>query len=220
LAYASAVDLRWIARQLRSLPKRSSPDLRLAVIIGVVGTMIVTLASPGRRGLVAVLSLAMAVLVSLALFEFHDRVLERETSAAIEASNVRVREAERKLAEAENQHKSDLDSARARKMADYELQVEAAETARDEAVRSASQTKVWADDVVSKIRLERDEALIERDSANGKAAAALEEAGQIKRHAELLGETAREIAREAGRTPHAATPLPPPAPPIGRVPLP
>jgi hypothetical protein len=53
-------------------------------------------------------------------------------------------------------------------------------------------------DVVSKIRLERDEALSERDSANGKVTAALEEARQIKRHAELLDETAREIAREAG----------------------
>jgi hypothetical protein len=126
---------------------------------------------------------------------------------------VRVRETERKLAEAERQHKSDLDSARARKIADYELQVDEAETARDEAVRSAGQAKGWGEDVVSKIRLERDEALSERDSANGKATAALEEARQIKRHAELLDETAREIAREAGRTPTAATPPAPPLPP-------
>jgi hypothetical protein len=208
------VDLRWIARQLRSLPKRSSPDLRLAAIIGLVGIVVVVFASPGRRGLVAVMSLAMVVLVALALFEFHDRELDQQTSAAVEASNVRVREAERKLAEAESQHKSDLDSARARKIADYELQVDEAETARDEAVRSAGQAKGWAEDVVSKICLERNQALSERDSANGKATAALEEARQIKRHAELLEETAREIAREAGRTPSAATPpAPPPAPP-------
>jgi hypothetical protein len=177
--------------------------------------MIVGFASPGRRGVVTVLSLATAVLVALAMFEFHDRELERQTSASIAASNIRVREAERKLAEADHQHKSDLDSARARKIADYELQVDAAETARDEAVRAAGQAKGWADDVVSKIRLERDEALTERDAANGKASAALEEASQIKRHADLLVEKAKEMARETGRNtpPAAPTPLrPPPLP--------
>ena len=87
----------------------------------------------------------------------------------------------------------------ARKTADYELKLELCEAQRDESGRVAAQTKEWADEVVGRLRSERDLALRERDAANGRAEAAFEEAAHIKRHADLLVVKAEEIARQSAR---------------------
>lgn len=83
-------------------------------------------------------------------------------------------------------HRDELATVLARKVADYELKLETCEAERDESDRVAAHAKEWANEVVDGLRSERDRALRERDAANGRAEAAIEEAAHINRHADLL----------------------------------
>ena len=173
--------------------------LLFGVSLGVV-------ASPGRRPLVAVISLATAALVALAVLEYSDHAAGR----AGREYEAQVNNLQRQLDASDEAHQQKLQSALARKTADYELKMESTEAERDAARQEALRTKEWAQGVQGKLRSDLQAALRDQDAANGRAEAAKEEAAQMKRHADLLVIKAEEIARESGRQTVQAGPMVPP----------
>jgi hypothetical protein len=94
-----------------------------------------------------------------------------------------------------------------RDMAAGEKRLLAAEEARRQTVKEGARINAIRNETIAELRKQRDEERAAKDAALDRADRALEEAAHIKRHAELLEETAREIARQSGRSRSLPPPL-------------
>lgn len=194
------MDLKWLPKQLDLLPSRDSSRLLIAAGIVVTGTAFTVVFA----SLWWIVGLVGGLLAGFTLTLY---VLDCADDTAVKS----LRDQEEAWGARLASLGLERDEALAAQKAEAEMRVRAAQHEREEAIRRADRAQRQEERMTRTVRDERDEALRERDAGVGEARAAEERARQVQRHAELLEETAREIARQAGRS--LLTPPPPPPPP-------